>query len=1135
MKMVSIEVLVVLDFMCPWSFIGMQSLHLAKRQLMEEHPDVVINTQFLPYEFDPPGTYPDGGTDWSDYCRSYGRAKAKFLLDEKLPRAFALGKVLGINFRLERRIVHTERVNSALHVAARHAQGEAFALKILRAHFEGLQDPNGPELLRTALHGLGVPAVEVTALIEEPRPDQAARNAAWKEEAHRLGPSSSGGGTSPTFTAAIDHMWRFGVPRRQVATVAGKTRWELLKRGQPGGAMYSLWASLSDFNEFGLGIALYFYSLLFLAAMCLCSFLIMAPNIAYFSSNSYSSGQPGVNWRVRGSAVCTRQVCTLLNVTPGGPPYWPVAANASCAQNTTARFGLSAHRAWDAGAVAQALRRSGTLTLAATRPQQGACRLTWNTGIVDLVNFGFLIVCILAYGRFQERMVTSLDEQQQTAQDYSVVVHDPPADARDPDRWRDFFEAVVRGGAGAGAGAGAEAEAEAEAGAETGTRAGRVAMVTVALKNGEILHTASALMAAEKRLRDAQGGGGLPAPEGGVAARLLAQRLVPLRREQSRLAKAALALSRVRHDVAKVIVTFEREADQRACLERMCVGAFAAWADSTAVDEACRGVEDAAHGVAGAASSRVRGAGLADSAGAMAGAARVCDPPPTFRDARGREHVLAVHEAAEPSDVFWWNLHVPLPTRVVQQLLSLGGAALVVFGAFHAVRAAKRSGGSAAAAITVSACNLVLPTLLKWVTTLEQHHDFTSENRSMLRKLLLARFVTSAIVIYLITPFGETLGQDSLVQIQEILIADAFTTPIVRLLNLPAVLPILVLAPRARSQEQMNRYFEGSEWWLAERYTDMTKTFFVSMFYASLLPSGLLITAVSMLTTFAVDKVCLLRWWKLAPKVDAQIAQQNRGHLMFCVLVKLFMALRFYWSWPFDDFCATGGNATTGGLSPCDRRLPRTIAGWLLPGTRAFMNPAQSQIVSVYEVVLLTTGVIFFAFFFLGGAVRLLQRVLFGHYQRRGKASATEFSDLHPNFVDAYVPGISVHEDELREPLLACRLRGFDCRYVSWRPRAAWPADGSEPTNDNLRRAFRDLSVHDKLVELRAAADSGSRAPRPGEERGAERIEDDDSDLHLRHCLSSCTSYHGRGGGADASGAGNTSVVRSATNETAAV
>ena len=188
--MVSIEVLVVLDFMCPWSFIGMQSLYLAKRQLAEEQPTVVFSMRFIPYEFDPPGTYPAAGTDWSAYCRSYGEAKAKYLLEEKLPRAFALGKSLGIDFRLERRIVHTERVNNALLVAARHGQGEAFALKILRAHFEELYNPNDPVLLRTILSDLGVPAEEVVEVLDEAGATQAARNAAWKHEAHALGVSS---------------------------------------------------------------------------------------------------------------------------------------------------------------------------------------------------------------------------------------------------------------------------------------------------------------------------------------------------------------------------------------------------------------------------------------------------------------------------------------------------------------------------------------------------------------------------------------------------------------------------------------------------------------------------------------------------------------------------------------------------------------------------------------------------------------------------------------------------------------------------------------------------------------------------------------------------------------------------------
>eukprot|EP00438_Fugacium_kawagutii_P003010 Skav233489 [mRNA] locus=scaffold1310:183392:184901:+ [translate_table: standard] len=87
---------------------------------------------------------------------STARALAKFLLEEKLPRAFAIGKELGISFRLDRRIVHTARrsevdVNTALLVAQRHHVADRFAELTLAAHFEQLEDPNDTKALVSRL------------------------------------------------------------------------------------------------------------------------------------------------------------------------------------------------------------------------------------------------------------------------------------------------------------------------------------------------------------------------------------------------------------------------------------------------------------------------------------------------------------------------------------------------------------------------------------------------------------------------------------------------------------------------------------------------------------------------------------------------------------------------------------------------------------------------------------------------------------------------------------------------------------------------------------------------------------------------------------------------------------------------
>jgi hypothetical protein len=51
------------------------------------------------------------------------------------------------------------------------------------------------------------------------------------------------------------------------------------------------------------------------------------------------------------------------------------------------------------------------------------------------------------------------------------------------------------------------------------------------------------------------------------------------------------------------------------------------------------------------------------------------------------------------------------------------------------------------------------------------------------------------------------------------------------------------LAPQATTQTEMNLYFTGVDWNLAERYTDMIKTIFLSLFWSSILPVGVFLTS----------------------------------------------------------------------------------------------------------------------------------------------------------------------------------------------------------------------------------------------------------------------------------------------------
>ena len=62
---------------------------------------------------------------------------------------------------------------------------------------------------------------------------------------------------------------------------------------------------------------------------------------------------------------------------------------------------------------------------------------------------------------------------------------------------------------------------------------------------------------------------------------------------------------------------------------------------------------------------------------------------------------------------------------------------------------------------------------------------------------------------------------------QNILLADAFTTPCIRFFNIYDVMMRYVVTPLvARTQEEYNSAWQGAEWNLAERYTDMLKFIF---------------------------------------------------------------------------------------------------------------------------------------------------------------------------------------------------------------------------------------------------------------------------------------------------------------------
>ena len=71
----------------------------------------------------------------------------------------------------------------------------------------------------------------------------------------------------------------------------------------------------------------------------------------------------------------------------------------------------------------------------------------------------FLVIGLFFLAKVQNKIVEEADEAEQTAQDYSILVQDPDADATNPDEWQQFF-----------------------------SQFGHVSYVTVAIDNGDLVH-----------------------------------------------------------------------------------------------------------------------------------------------------------------------------------------------------------------------------------------------------------------------------------------------------------------------------------------------------------------------------------------------------------------------------------------------------------------------------------------------------------------------------------------------------------------------------------------------------------------------------------------------------------------------
>jgi hypothetical protein len=130
--------------------------------------------------------------------------------------------------------------------------------------------------------------------------------------------------------------------------------------------------------------------------------------------------------------------------------------------------------------------------------------------------------------------------------------------------------------------------------------------------------------------------------------------------------------------------------------------------------------------------------------------------------------------------------------------------------------------GATAGALMISILNSMVPYLCKAITSLESHPQEGSKSGSRYMKVTIFRFVNTALVTSLITPFTDTVANDRSAitrSLYAIYVFELIRAPLTQLLDPTGNVQRHVLGPRATNFKRMTLLFQGTVYELSERYT----------------------------------------------------------------------------------------------------------------------------------------------------------------------------------------------------------------------------------------------------------------------------------------------------------------------------
>jgi hypothetical protein len=324
--------------------------------------------------------------------------------------------------------------------------------------------------------------------------------------------------------------------------------------------------------------------------------------------------------------------------------------------------------------------------------------------------------------------------------------------------------------------------------------------------------------------------------------------------------------------------------------------------------------------------------------------AKLCGSQPGH-EAYFNGSVLDIKEAHEPTDVIYEHSDASILHKYTTWAFS-GMMCVILMVVDYYIINALLQGGGIAGPIMITIFNVGLPPIMKYLTMfVEIHFNNASRQSSLLLKLVVVRCVNAALLIYLSTPFNETFSQSRISAVQATLLADAISIPFLRFMDPYRIINRWYFARYAETQSALNDLYRSEEWTLAERYTDIIKSIFLALFYNTVLPSGLFISSFTIAAVWCCDKYSLFNHWRRPPLINQALSVIAFYFLMITLWVHFTITRIYYANWPYVQF----GLDNPAEISSDDQTTTRTDCTFLHCENNDLWTKDQKTAVHVYN------------------------------------------------------------------------------------------------------------------------------------------------------------------------------------------